>query len=205
MGSLKDHWLMCALFCGKYRTLIDTLGKLEVVVTDGKGKLFVNSEETGEIAVIDTKSSKMVAHWKLAGCQGPTGLAIDPAHDRLFSVCANHQMVVVDSNSGNLIAQLPIGGNPDGAGFDAALGMAYSSNGDGTLTIVHEDDSNHFHVVENLGTQIGARTMTIDSETHHIYLPAALYGPLPAVTSETPRPHAPTLPDSFNILVVAPK
>ena len=189
----------------KVITTIEALGELEVIVTDGKGKLFVNSEETGELAVIDTKSSKMVAHWKLAGCQGPTGLAIDAEHDRLFSVCANHQMVVVDSNSGKLVAELPIGGKPDGAGFDAALGMAYSSNGDGTLTIVHEDDSNHFHVVENLTTQIGARTMTVDPETHHIYLPAALYGPLPAVSAETPKPRAPILRDSFNILVIAPK
>lgn len=184
---------------------IQALGELEVAVTDGKGKVFVNSEETGEVVVIDTHSSKMEAHWKLGACEGPTGLAIDSKHNRLFSVCANHKMVVVDSNSGKLIAELPIGGKPDGAAFDAALGMVYSSNGDGTLTVVHEDDSDHFHVVENLATQIGARTMTIDPETHHIYLPAALYGPLPNVSAETPKPRAPILADSFNILVVAPK
>ena len=184
---------------------IEVLGELEAAVIDGKGKLFVNSEETSEVAVIDTKSSKMVAHWKLGQCEGPTGLAIDSEHDRLFSVCANNKMIVVDSSSGKLVAELHIGGKPDGAGFDAALGMAYSSNGDGTLTIVHEDDSDHFHVVENLATQIGARTMVVDPETHHIYLPVAQYGPLPAVSAETPKPRAPILQDSFNILVIAPK
>ena len=189
----------------KVISTIEALGELEVAVSDGKGKLFVNSEETSEVAVIDTKSSKMVAHWKLGQCEGPTGLAIDSEHDRLFSVCANNKMIVVDSSSGKLVAELHIGGKPDGAGFDAALGMAYSSNGDGTLTIVHEDDSDHFHVVENLATQIGARTMVVDPETHHIYLPAAQYGPLPAVSAETPKPRAPILQDSFNILVIAPK
>ncbi len=184
---------------------IAALGELEVAVTNGKGKLFVNSEETNEVAVIDTLSSKMIAHWKLGECQAPTGLAIDIEHNRLFSACANHKMVIIDSNSGKLIAELPIGGKPDGAGFDKTLGMAYSSNGDGTLTIVHEDDSDHFHVVENLATQFGARTMTIDPETQRIYLPAALYGPLPAVSQETPKPRAPILPNSFNIIVAAPK
>ena len=189
----------------KVISTIEALVELEVAVTDGKGKLFANSEETSEVAVIDTKFSKMLAYWKLGECEGPTGLAIDSEHNRLFSVCADHKMVVLDSNSGKLVTELPIGGKPDSAGFDAALGMVYSSNGDGTLTLVHEDDSNHFHVVENLQTQIGARTMTIDSETHHIYLPAALYGPLPAISAEMPKPRAPILPDSFNILVVAPK
>lgn len=189
----------------KVITTIEALGDLEVVVSDGKGRFFVNSEEAAEVAVIDTKSSKMVAHWKLGECQGPTGLAIDPEHDRLFSACANHKMIVIDEKSGKLVADLPIGGKPDGVGFDAALGMVYSSNGDGTLTVIHEDDSDHFHVVENLATQIGARTMTIDPETHHIYLPAALYGALPAVSADMPKPRASILPDSFNILAIAPK
>lgn len=184
---------------------IPALGELEVAVTDGKGKLFVNSEEKSEVAVIDLKSSKMETHWKLGECEGPTGLAIDPFHNRLFSVCANHKMVVIDSVSGELITELPIGSKPDGVGFDSDLGMAYSSNGDGRLTVIHEDDSNHFHVVKNLATQSGARTMMIDNETHHICLPVALYEPLPPVTEGMPKPRAPILPNSFTILVIAPQ
>ena len=190
------------------RKVVDTikaLGALEVAVIDSKGKLFVNSEETSELAVIDLKSAKMEAHWPLGNCQGPTGLAIDTEHDRLFSVCANNKMVVVDAKSGKLVAELPIGGKPDGAAFDAGLGMAYSSNGDGSLTVVHEDDPDHFRVVENLPTQFGAWTMVLDPLTHRMYLSAALYGPMPAITAETPKPRAPVLPDSFNILVVAPR
>lgn len=184
---------------------IEALGALEVAVTDGEGKLFVNSEESNELAVIDIQSSSMAAHWPLGACRSPTGLAIDAAHARLFAVCANNKMVVVDAKSGRLVAELPIGGRPDGAAFDAALGMAYSSNGDGTLTVVHEDDPDHFHVVENLPTQFGARTMALDPQTHRIYLSAARYGPMPAATAAAPRPRAPVLPGSFNVLVVAPK
>lgn len=184
---------------------IEALAELEVGVTDGKGRIFVNSEATSQLAVIDAHSGKMEAHWKLGDCKAPTGLAIDVEHGRLFSVCANNRMVVVDANSGSVVAELPIGSRPDGAGFDPGLSMAYSSNGDGTLTVVHEDDADHFHVVENVSTQVGARTMVVDPGSHRIYLPVALHGPVPPATTDTPRPRPPILAGSFSIIVIAPK
>lgn len=184
---------------------IPALEGLEFAVTNGKGKVFINSEDSSEIAVINVQAAQMEAHWKLGSCKSPTGLAIDVAHDRLFSVCANNKMAIVDASSGKLIADLPIGSRPDAAAFDAGLNMAYSSNGDGSLTVIHEDDANHFRLVENLPTQNGARTMTLDPETHRLFFSTAQYGPVPTPTAETPRPRPPLIAGSFAVLVVAPK
>jgi len=188
----------------KVISTIPALEELESVVSDGKGRIFVNSEEENKVAVIDTAASKMVTTWPLEGCTGPTGLAIDTAHARLFATCANDKMVILDSSSGKQVADVPIGAHSDGATFDPGLGMAYSSNGDGTLTVVHEDDPNHYGVVSNVKTQEGARTMALDLATHKIYLAAAEYGPAPAPTPEMPKPRRPILPGSFRIIVVAP-
>lgn len=183
---------------------IPALPNMESGVTDGKGMLFVNSESENKIAVIDLHSGKMVASWPLGDCDGPTGLAIDAAHHRLFSTCGNNKMVVVDSTSGNVVSEVPIGGRSDAAAFDAGSGMVYSSNGDGTLTVVHEDDPAHFRVVANVPTQEGARTMALDLKTHTIYLAAASYGQALDASTGAARPRKPMLPGSFRILVVTP-
>ncbi|MGE5615586.1 MAG: YncE family protein, partial [Bacillota bacterium] len=109
-------------------------GKPEAAVSDGAGHVFVNIEDTAELAVLDEASNRVVSRWPLAPCADPTGLAIDAAHGRLFSVCRNRQMVIVDAASGRHVATVPIGGSPDGAKFDPALGLAFSANGEGTLT-----------------------------------------------------------------------
>jgi YVTN family beta-propeller protein len=183
---------------------IDGLEELEFAVTDGKGRLFVNGEARSELGVVDVRAGRMTARWKLGNCLRPTGLAIDTEHGRLFSVCANRTMVVVDAGSGRIVAELPIGARPDAAAFDPALGMVYSSNGDGSLTVVHEDDAEHFRIVANLATQPGARTMALDPGSHYLYLSAASYGPAPQPTAAVPMPRAPVLPGSFEVLVVAP-
>jgi DNA-binding beta-propeller fold protein YncE len=183
---------------------IDLDGKPEFAVADGKGRLFVNIEDKSEVAVIDAKKLTVESTWTLAPCEEPSGLAMDVAHQRLFSVCQNKTMIVLDSASGKQVASVPIGGGPDGAGFDARRGLAFSSNGDGTLTVVHEDDPQHFSVVENVATQKSARTMALDEKTHRIFLPAAEFGATPAATAEQPRPRPPMTPDTFTILVVAP-
>jgi len=121
-------------------------GKPEVAVSDGAGHVFVNIEDTSELVVIDQAANRVQARWRLDPCLEPTGLAIDVAHQRLFSVCANKKMVVLDAASGRLVASVPIGAGPDGAAFDATLEQAFSANGEGTLTLVHEDDSEHFSV-----------------------------------------------------------
>ena len=178
-------------------------GNPEFAASDGKGHVLVNIESKGEVAQLDPRAAKVLATWTLGGCEEPTGLAVDVAHRRTFSVCQNAMMVVLDADTGRRVAQLPIGAGPDGAAFDPALGLAYSANGqDGTLTVVHEDDPDHFHVVANVPTQVSARTITLDEASHRVYLPAAKFGPLPADAPAHTRP--PMLPDSFGVVVLQP-
>jgi DNA-binding beta-propeller fold protein YncE len=166
--------------------------------------VFVNLEDTSEVAVIDEATNRVMATWPLSPCEEPTGLAIDAAHDRLFSVCANRRMVVIDATTGRLVATVPIGERPDGAAFDPASGRAFSANGEGSLTVIQEADADHFHVVATTLTQPGARTLALDPESHLIYLVSASFGPTPAATTDQPRPRAPMLPGTFTVLVVNP-
>jgi YVTN family beta-propeller protein len=179
-------------------------GKPEFAVADGHGRMYVNIEDKSEIAVIDESALKVVANWPLESCEEPTGLAFDNAHHRLFSVCQNEKMIVTDSANGHRVATVQIGKGPDGAVFDAARGLVFSSNGEGTLTIVHEDDPEHFRVVDNVATQKSARTLTLDPKTHRLFLPAAEFGATPAATTEQPKPRPTMVPDTFSVLVVGP-
>ena len=181
------------------------LGKPEVAVADGRGQVFVNIEDTNSIAVIEVATLTVSKYWALGSCEGPTGLAIDRQRERLFSVCNNKKMIVLDSRSGNVIKELPIGAQVDGAAFDPELNLAFSSNGDGTLTIVKSNESDQYAVVDTVGTQKSARTIALDSTTHRIYLPAASFAPPPPPTPEQAKPRAPMIPDSFVVLVLAPK
>src|SRR5581483_3372391 len=177
-------------------------GRPELAASDGHGKVFVNLEDKSQIAEIDADADKVIATWPLGSCEEPSGLAIDAAHGRLFSVCANKQMAVLDAADGRVLASIPIGSGPDGAAFDAASGNAFSSNSDGTLTIVHEDDPTHFRVLANVATPARARTIALDAKTHHVLLPFAEFGAAPAPTSSEPHPRPPMKPDSFGLLVV---
>jgi YVTN family beta-propeller protein len=180
-------------------------GKPEFAVSDGHGRMYVNIEDKAELAVVDESALKVVATWPLESCEEPTGLAFDDAHHRLFSVCQNEKLVVTDSKDGHRVASVAIGKGPDGAAFDASRGLVFSSNGAaGTLTIVHEDDPEHFHVVDNLATQKSARTLTLDAKTHRLFLPAAEFGATPAPTAEQPHPRPTMVPDTFTVLVVSP-
>ncbi len=184
---------------------VHTGGVVEAAASDGKGRIFVNIEDVSEIVVIDGNGMKALAHWPLAPCEEPTGLAIDRVHKRLFAGCGNKLMAVLDSETGKVIATLPIGSGVDGVAFDPALQLVFTSNGEGTVTIIHEDDANHFTVVQNVTTQRGARTIALDLATHKLYLPTASYGPAAAPTAEQPRPRAPLIPNSFVILVLEPQ
>jgi len=181
---------------------IDLGGKPEFARADPGGRVFVNLEDKNEIVELDARDLKVLARWPLAPCEGPTGLASDPPHSRLFSVCGNGVMAIVDTKSGRVVQTVPTGTGTDGAGFDPATGLAFSSNGGGNLTIVHEDSPDTFSVVGNLPTQRGARTMTIDPATGRIYLVTAEFGPLPAPTPDRPRPRPPVIPGSFTLLVL---
>lgn len=181
-------------------------GKPEFAVTDGAGRIFVNIEsEQGQIVVIDARTLGVVSTWPLPGCASPTGLALDRVHRRLFSVCNAKVMAVTDAANGRHVASVAIGEHPDGAAFDPQLHLVFSSNGDGTLTIIREDDADHYRVVAELATQKSARTLALDPKSHRVYLAAAKFGPAPEPTATAPRPRAPLVADSFTILVAAPR
>ena len=178
-------------------------GKPEFSVTDGSGKIWVNIEDTSEVAVIDTVKLSVLRRSSIAPCEEPSGLAMDSKNRRLFSVCGNNTMAVTDADSGQVVATVPIGPGTDGAGFDAGSGLAFSSNGgDGTLSVVGQVNGK-YAVVETVPTARGSRTMTVDPKLHRVYLPTVEYGPAPAAKQPGGRAgRAPALPDSFSLLVV---
>jgi hypothetical protein len=198
---------------GKNATVIDALKgevvgtipfghKPEFAATDNQGHVYVNFEDSAELAVIDAQKLTVEKKWSLAPIEDPTGMAIDLKHNRLFIVGGNKLMAVVDAKTGKLVATPAIGAGADAAVYDAELGLAFSSNGEGTLTVVRQDGPDHYAVLEQVPTKRGARTMALDPTTHRLYLPTAEYGPAPAPTPENPKPRPAMLPDSFKLLVV---
>lgn len=176
-------------------------GKPEFPVADGKGVVFDNIESKNSIVRLDANTKTLTATWPLTNCESPSGLAIDKAGRRLFSVCDGKTMAVTDANTGKTLANPAIGDGPDAAAYDAAHKLAFSSNGDGTLTIV-DTSKDTYPVLQNLATQKGARTMSFDSGTGRIYLVTAEFGPRPAATADNPRPRPAVVPGSFTVLVV---
>jgi len=177
-------------------------GKPEFSVADGTGKVYANIEDTSEIVEIDAAKAVVTRRAPLAPCEEPSGLAIDVQNKKLFSVCGNHTMAVTDINSFKVIATPKIGSGPDAAGFDPGTGLAFSSNGgDATLTIVKLVNGK-YEAVDNVTTERGARTMTVDQKTHRVYLLAAEYGPAPAAKAGQRKARPPILPDTFHVLVV---
>jgi len=177
-------------------------GKPEFAVSDEKGHVYVNIEDKSEVAQLDANKLAVDARWSLAPGEEPSGLAIDRKNHRLFSVCSNKLMVVLNSDNGKVVTTLPTGSGTDAAAFDPDTGFAFSSNGEGTLTVVHEDSPNKFTVAESVPTQRGARTMTLDQKTHRLFSVSAEYGPTPVPTTERPRPRAPMIPGTFTLLVL---
>ena len=174
-------------------------GNPEFSATDGKGKIYVNLESKSSIAVINATTFKVENVWPLAPGEEPTGLALDNETHRLFSVCANKLMVVVDAETGKVITTLPTGDKTDGAAFDPSLKCAYSSNGEGTVTVVKEINKDSFSVLENIATQKGAKTIAVNKKTHHLYVPTAAFDATPGV--EKPK----MLPGTFVVLDIAPQ
>jgi DNA-binding beta-propeller fold protein YncE len=181
----------------KVEKIIALGGKPEFSVSDGKGSVYVNLEDKGEIAQIDTVRLAVKAHWPLAPCEEPAGLAMDREHRRLFSTCGNKTMVVVDADSGKIIANLPIGVHPDGALYDPGTKLTFSSNIDATLTVVRQEGKDNYSVLDTVQTEPGARTMAIDLKTHTLYLSSAKFGPKPE-GSRFPS----VIPDTFKVLIL---
>jgi DNA-binding beta-propeller fold protein YncE len=176
-------------------------GKPEFAVADGVGHVYVNLENKSEEVQIDSKNLVVTARWPLAPCEGPSGLAIDREHRRLFAGCHNKVMAVVDADSGKVIASPPIGIGVDADQFDPGTGFAFASTGSGVLSIVHEDSPDKFSFVEDVSTQQGARTMALDPKTHEVFLVTAQFAPPPAPTPDNPHPRGGMVPDSFVVLV----
>lgn len=168
-------------------------GRPEFAVSDGKGKIYNNLEDKNEIAVLDTRSDKLVRKYPLAPCGGPSALAMDKRNQRLFTACReNKGLSVLNGSTGKLITTLPIGGGVDGACFDPSTRRIFASCGDGTLTVIHEDSPDRYSVIQRIDTQKGARTMALDPATHNIYLSDG---------KRDPAQRRRILPGSFEVLV----
>jgi len=193
---------------------LDLGGQPEQAVTDGKGHMYVDLEDMDKIAVVDTKELKVTGTYALEGKGGgPGGLAFDVKNHVLFASCHTPAtMVILSSDTGKILDTLPIGTGTDGATFNPNTLEAFSSNGDGTLTVIKENSPTSFVVEQNVPTMRGAKTLTMDTKTNHVLLIAAEYGPPPAPPADAPPPdatkkggrgpRAPMLPDSFSIVVV---
>jgi len=177
-------------------------GKPEFAVSTGTGEIFANIEDKSELVALDPQNLKVKSTWPLAPCESPSGLAMDVKNRRLFAGCDNKMMAIVNADTGKVITTLPIGDGVDADRFDPENGFAYASCGEGVLTVVHEDSPDKFSVVQNVPTEPRARTMALDKKTHNVYLVTAKFGPKPAPTAEEPKPRAPVLPGTFEVLVV---
>lgn len=187
---------------GKVDGTIALGGKPEFPVSDGKGYVYDNIEDKNEIVQIDSKKLTVKAHWSIAPCESPSGLAFDSENRRLFAVCDGKKMAVVDADTGKVVATPEIGDGPDAAAYDPGTKLAFSSNGSGTLTVVRQVDKDHYTTIENVPTARGARTMALDTVTHKIYLPTAEFGPAPAPTAQNAHPRPAVLPDSFEVIIL---
>jgi DNA-binding beta-propeller fold protein YncE len=175
-------------------------GSPEAAVSDGKGTIYVNLEDASSIVSFDAKSYTIKSTWPLSPGQEPTGLAIDLANNRLFSVCHNQMMVILDAATGKIVSNVEIGKRVDGVAFDPSRGVAVSSNGEGTMTVVKLVKGDEYKVLETVKTEVGARTITLDKKTHHFYLSTAKFLPTPEPTKENPKPKRNIEPDSFMVL-----
>jgi DNA-binding beta-propeller fold protein YncE len=177
-------------------------GEPEGAKVDGTGKVFLNIETAHALVRIDAQQLKVTATWPLAPCTRPTGLGFDFDRKRLFSVCGNQKMVVVDSDNGKVVSVASIGDKSDGVAYDAKNALVFTSNGDGTLSVFSQQSPDSYELVQTLATHLGARTVAIDPVANTLYLVAADLGPTPSPTTEIPKPKAPVLPGTFVILKV---
>jgi DNA-binding beta-propeller fold protein YncE len=183
---------------GTLITNIPLGGKPEYGAAAGDGKVYANLTDTSEVVEIDAKAATVLRRWPTAVCKQPVAMAIDTGHHRLFSGCRSGVMAISDYQAGKVVATAPIGAGVDGVGYDAVSGDAFAANADGTLTVIHQDAPNQYHVVQTLQTAQGSRNMGLDPTTHRIFLASAKFGPAPT----SGRGRAPVLPGTFALLVV---
>ncbi|MBS0367195.1 MAG: YncE family protein [Proteobacteria bacterium] len=177
-------------------------GKLEGLQFDGQGRGFVNDEEKSAIHVFDVRKRVAIATWSVAPGEEPTGLAFDRQRHRLFAACANNKLIVLDSNSGKVVATPAIGADPDGAAFDPKTQRVFTSNSDGTVSIVDASAADRYPLLETVKTGEGARTIALDERTGRIYLPTAKFAPSSAASATGSHARPQMIPGSFGVLVV---
>jgi DNA-binding beta-propeller fold protein YncE len=173
-------------------------GKPEYGAAAGDGKVYANITDNAEVVEIDARTATVSRRWPTAGCKAPVSMALDAAHHRLFSGCRSGVMAISDYQAGKVVTTVPIGTGVDGAGFDPASGDAFASNADGTLTVIHQDSPDQYHVVGNVATPQGSRNMGLDPANHRIFVVSAKFGPPPA----SGRGRPPVLPGTFTLLVI---
>ncbi len=180
-------------------------GKPEFAQTDGRGRIYVNIEDSSQIVAFDARTLQVKGRWSIAPCESPSGLAIDVQHHRLFSVCENRIMTVTNADNGHVITTVPIGAGTDGVAFDPSSGLAFAAcGGDGVITVVHEDSPDRYSVVQTVQTQRGARTVTVDPKTHRVFTPTAEFGPPPDSVPGQRRGRPQMVPNSFTVVVLEP-
>jgi YVTN family beta-propeller protein len=184
---------------GKVIKTIALGGKPETAVSDDNGNLYINIEDKNEIAEVDTRTFKVEKRWSIAPAEGPTGLAYDKKTKRLFAGC-DKLLVISDASAGAVISKLTIGDGCDGVAFDPATKNIFTSNGEGSITVVHQNGANDYKIMQNAVTKRGARTIALDEETHRLYLSTADFKPLPENAPANERPQM--IPGTFQILVV---
>src|SRR5579864_481836 len=183
---------------GTLITNIPLGGKPEYGASAGDGKVYANITDTSEVVEIDAKTATVTRRWSTAPCKQPVPMAVDTAHHRLFSGCRSGVMAVSDYQAGKVVATPSIGAGADGAGFDAASGNVFSSNADGTLTVIHQDSPDQYHVLATLETPQGSRNLGLDPTNHRVFVVSAKFGPVPAGG----RGRGPVLPGSFTLMVI---
>ena len=182
---------------GTLITNIPLGGKPEYGASAGDGKVYANLTDISEVVEIDAKTATAARRWPTAPCKQPVSMAIDTAHHRLFSGCRSGVMAISDYQVGKVVATVPIGQGVDGAGFDAASGDAFASNVDGTLTVIHQDSPDQYHVIQTLQTPEGSRNMGLDPANHRVFIVSAKFGPTPAGARRGPM-----LPGTFTLMVI---
>jgi DNA-binding beta-propeller fold protein YncE len=183
---------------GTLITNIPLGGKPEYGASAGDGKVYANLTDISEVVEIDAKTATVTKRWPTGACKQPVSMALDAAHHRLFSGCRSGVMAVSDYQAGKVITTLPIGTGVDGAGYDAASANAFASNADGTLTVIHQDSADQYHVLETVQTPQGSRNMGLDPTNHRVFIVAAKFGPAAAGG----RGKGPVLSGSFQLLTI---
>ena len=173
-------------------------GKPEYGASAGNGKVYANLTDTNEVVEIDAKTATVTRRWSTQPCTQPVSMALDIANQRVFSGCRGGSLLISDYGAGKVVTTVPIGSGVDGAGFDPSSHDVFASNADGTLTVIHQDDPDHYHVLQTVTTPVGSRNMGVDPTTHRVFVVSAKFGPAPTGG----RGRAPVLPDSFSLLVI---